>query len=359
MLKMVDLDDLGQIKKYDSKDMAGSIVFLKDQVRSAWKESKKLTLPDDYTVVKNIVLAGMGGSALGAHIIRSVYDIPVPFQIVNDYTLPPFVNEGTLVIVSSYSGETEETISALQDAKAKKAKIVGIASGGVLIGDLKKSGLPYSQFDTKYNPSGNPRLGVGLSIGAILAILSNLNLVKVTDEMVSDIEKRIDEWNKVFGPNSKIPDNEAKNAALHLMERIFVVLAGPFLAGNAHTFANQINESAKAFGTYFLLSEMNHHLLEGISQPPALKDKVKFFTFDSDLYEKKIKIRMDLSKELLDKNKIRHASYEVKSTRKDLAAFEALVFSSWTSLYMAIVYEVDPSFIPNVDYFKDQLAKRS
>jgi len=359
MLKMVDLDDLEQIKKYDSKDMAASIVFLKEQVRSAWEESKKLTLPDDYKQVKNICVAGMGGSALGSHIIRSVYDIPVPFQIVNDYTLPSFVNEETLVVVSSYSGATEETISALQDAKVKKAKIVGVVAGGTLIEDLKKAGLPYCQFDTKYNPSGNTRLGVGFSIGAILAMLANLDLVEVTNETVRDIEKRIDELNKLFGPNSKIPDNEAKNAALHLMERMLVILAGPFLAGNAHTFANQINESAKAFGAYFLLSEMNHHLLEGIGQPPFLKDKVKFFTFDSDLYEEKIKIRMDLSKEILDKNKIRHASYEVKSTRKDLAAFEALVFSSWTSFYMAIAYEVDPSFIPNVQYFKDQLAKKS
>ena len=359
MLKMVDLDDLEQIKKYDSKDMAGSIVFLKDQVKSAWGESKNLKLPEDYKQVKNICVAGMGGSALGAHIVRSVWDIPVPFQIVNDYVLPPFVNEETLVIISSYSGETEETISALQEAKAKKAKIVGMATGGALIEDLKKSGLPFCQFDTKYNPSGNPRLGLGFSIGAILAMLANLDLVEVTDKTVSDIEKKIDEWNKVFGPNSKIPDNEAKNAALNLMERIFVILAGPFLAGNAHTFANQINESAKAFGTYFLLSEMNHHLLEGISYPQSLKDKVKFFTFDSNLYDEKIKIRLDLSKELLDKNKIRHSSYQVKSNRKDLAAFEALAFSSWTSLYMAIAYEVDPSFIPNVQYFKDQLAKRS
>ncbi|MDP2720952.1 MAG: SIS domain-containing protein [bacterium] len=356
---MTNLDDLGQIKKFDKKNMAGSIFFLKDQVKSAWQASKNLEIPSSYKGVKNIVLAGMGGSALGPHIIRSAYDINVPFQIVHEYGLPSFVNEESLVIVSSYSGNTEETIAALQDGIKKKAKIIGISSGGVLIEELEKNGLPYYQIDTKYNPSQNPRMGLGFSIAGILGMLVKLGFVEVANERIDRVIKTIDESNNIFGLDSKIPDNEAKNTALELMEKIFIVLAGPFLAGNAHAFANQINESAKAFGAYFLLPEMNHHLLEGIYYPASLRNAIKFFTFDSDLYEEKIKIRMDLSKELLNKNKIRLFSYKIKALEKDLAAFEALTFSSWASFYMAIAYEENPGLIPNVDYFKEQLAKRS
>lgn len=356
---MTDLDEITQIKKIDGKDMAGSIEFLSQQVKSAWWRSKALKLPDEYRQVKNIVLAGMGGSVLGAHIIRSVYDIPAPFQIVNEYTLPRFVNEETLVIVSSYSGTTEETISALQDAMRKKAKIVGIASGGTLIENLKKAGLPYHQFDTKYNPSDNPRLGLGFSIAGILGMLSNLGLVQVADDQINKITARIDELNKSFGLESKLPDNPAKQKAQEMLGKIFVIVAGPFLAGNAHTFANQINESAKVFGGYFILSELDHHLLEGITYPDTLKNIVKFFNLESDLYEEKIKIRMQIGNELLKKAGIPYTSYKVEAAKKDLAAFEALSFSSWTSYYMAISYGVNPSLIPNVQYFKDELAKRS
>ena len=356
---MVDLDDLNLIKKFDTKNMVGSILFLKDQVKSAWQASKNLEIPSSYKSVKNICLAGMGGSALGPHIIRSVYDTGVPFQIAHEYSLPSFVNEESLVIVSSYSGNTEETIAALGDAVKKKAKIIGIASGGVLIEELRRNSLPYYQIDTKYNPSQNPRMGLGFSIAGILGMLAKLGFVEGSDERIDRIIKTINESNNIFGTDSKTIDNEAKNTALELMEKIVIILAGPFLAGNAHTFTNQINESAKALGTYFLLPEMNHHLLEGTSYPVSLRNSVKFFTFDSDLYEEKIKIRMELSKELLSKKNIRSFSYKIKAREKDLAAFEALTFSLWVSFYMAIAYEENPGLIPNVDYFKEQLAKRS
>jgi glucose/mannose-6-phosphate isomerase len=299
----------------------------------------------------------MGGSTLGPHFIRSVFDVSLPCQIVNDYELPSFVDENTLAVVSSYSGTTEETVSALKDAVAKKAKIIGIASGGTLIDNLRKAGLPFYRFDTKYNPSGQPRMGLGYSIGGILGFLVQLGFTHFSN---NDIEKAlavINQTSDLFDVKSNSERNPAKRFAENLVGRIPIIVAGTFLAGNAHIFANQINENAKTFSAYFLLSEMNHHLLEGILNPKSLGEKIKFVFLETPLYSKRIQARIDITKEVLSKAGIEPLSYNIKSGNKAGAAFESLVFSSWTSFYLSIAYGIDPSPIPNVDYFKEQLAK--
>ena len=354
---MSDLDDRESIKKLDSGSMASSLGALADQLRAAWGESKKVQIPLDYGSVQNIVVSGMGGSALGPHFIRSVFDISLPVQIVNGYTLPSFVNEKTLVVVSSYSGTTEETLSSYEDARKKGAKIIGIASGGILIEKLKKDGLPFYQFDTKHNPSGQPRMGLGYSIGGILGLLTRLGFVEFSDEQMAGVLDHLGKAGKSFGLEAVQNENQAKKTALALVGKIPVICTGPFLAGNAHIFANQINENAKTFAAYFLLSEMNHHLLEGITNPDRLREKIKFVFLETDLYPEKIKARIKITKEVLSKAGIGSISYKLKAEDKVEAAFEALTFSSWASFYLAAAYEINPSPIPNVDYFKEQLKK--
>ena len=358
MLKMVDLDDLAQIKKYDSKDMAGSIVFLKDQVKSAWEESKELEITPEYKNVKNIVLAGMGGDTLGPHLIRSVFNVSLPLQIVSDYLLPSFVDENTLVIVSSYSGTTEEVLSVLEDSLKRRAKIIGIGSGSKLIENLKSASLPYYQFDPKYNPCGQPRVGLGYLIGGLLGFLSQLGFISFSDQDMEKTISIINDANKRFILDCKLEQNPAKKTASNLLGKTPIVVSAEFLAGNAHIFANQINENAKTFSAYFLLPDINHHLLEGIRFPANLGEKIKFAFLETALYSEKIKTRLRITKEVLAKTGIDSVSYSLESDDKVQTAFEALTFSSWTSFYLAVANEIDPTPIPNVEYFKDQLAKR-
>ena len=354
---MIDLDDVKKVKELDSGNMVGSLRNLEDQLKTAWNESRSIQIPDQYKNAKNLVVTGMGGSALGPHFIRSVFDISIPLQITNDYELPSFVDENTLVIVSSYSGSTEETLSALEDALKKKAKIIGIASGGILIEKLKSKGLPFYQFDTKYNPSGQPRMGLGYSIGGILGFLTKLELAYFTDQEMKKSLDVIKEFGDQFGLSSKIVNNSAKEVASNIVGKIPIISAGLFLAGSAHIFANQINENAKTFSAYFLLSEMNHHLLEGITNPKFLREKIKFIFLETALYSKKIQVRINITKEILSKAGIESISYQIKANNKVEAAFETLVFSSWSSFYLSMLYGLDPSPITNVDYFKEQLAK--
>ena len=354
---MSGLDDTETIKKLDSGNMISSLEVLVSQLKAAWGESKKVQTPSEYKDVQNIVVSGMGGSTLGPHFIRAVFDISLPVQIVNDYVLPSFVNKKTLVVVSSYSGTTEETVSSYEDARKKEAKIIGIASGGTLIEKLKKDGLPFYQFDTKHNPSGQPRMGLGYSIGGILGLLTRLGFVEFSDEQMAGVLDYLGKVGKSFGLEAAQNENQAKKTASALVGKIPIICTGPFLAGNAHTFANQINENAKTFAAYFLLSEMNHHLLEGITKPANLKEKIKFVFLETNLYPEKIKVRIKITKEVLSKAGIGFVSYKLRAEDKVKTAFEALTLSSWVSFYLAVAYEIDPSPIPNVDYFKEQLKK--
>src|SRR5258708_4324529 len=171
------LDDLAQIAKLDKGNILSSIEHLPEQIEDAWVSIKNLEIPEDYTRVKNIVVAGMGGSALGGRIVYYLEfkNLRTPIEVTTNYHLPNYVNEDSLVILSSYSGNTEETISSATDALKRRAKIVGIATGGKLVELLK--GKPVYLIDPRNNPSGQPRMGLGYSISSILALLSKLNFI--------------------------------------------------------------------------------------------------------------------------------------------------------------------------------------
>lgn len=336
--------------------MRSSIAALGDQVLSAWEGVKKLDL-SAYPEVKNIVFSAMGGSGLGADFVRSVFQIKLPLQLVHEYKLPPFVGEDTLVIAASYSGTTEETIATLHDAIEKKARIVGLATGAKLAEVLKENNLPYYLFDTKYNPAGQPRMGSGFTIGSLLSILATLGLIQVSDDDIKQIVQTTKRANESFSFEVGTENNPAKQLAEKAVGKINIILSAEFLSGNAHVFTNQINENAKNFASYFLLSEANHHLLEGTRFPENLSEKVNFIFLESEHFSPLMKKRFDITKEVLEKAGIEHLTQKFSGNTQIEDAFTALVFSSWAGFYMSIQEGIDPSPIPTVDFFKDRLSK--
>jgi glucose/mannose-6-phosphate isomerase len=162
---MNDLNNLEEIKKMDPKNVFGSTGLLLEQCEQILNDSKPFSLPPEYKQIKNVVFSGMGGSALGAQLINSLYKdrLSLPFIINNDYTLPNFANTDTLVILSSYSGTTEETLASAKEAISRKCKTVAITTGGELESTLKAENLPVFKFEPKNNPCGQPRLGTGYS----------------------------------------------------------------------------------------------------------------------------------------------------------------------------------------------------
>lgn len=358
---MNTLDNIKQIKKLDPGQVLLSIEKLASQVSQVNEEFKKISLPADFKKVDKIIVNGMGGSALGSHILRSLFfdQLKLPLGIINSYQLPASLDKNTLYIVSSYSGTTEEPLATIDEAKRKQAKIFGIASGGKLGELIKQKKIAGYVFDAKFNPSNQPRMGLGYSLAAQLALFKKLGLLSISEQQVNRALALVSGWDKAFGVNAATKNNPAKQLALKLKDKMPVIVTSEFLAGNAHTFANQINENAKTFANYFLISEMNHHLLEGLSFPKTNRQNLFFVFFDSRLYQAKNQIRYKITKQVVAKIKIPFFSYQLSSTDKISQVLEFLAFGSYASFYLGILNGVNPSKIPWVDYFKEQLKKAS
>ncbi|MCL4339135.1 SIS domain-containing protein [Patescibacteria group bacterium] len=354
------LDDLNAIENLDKGQSSLSIDYLADQCQSGWEEAKKISLPMDYSQVKSVLFCGMGGSAYGARIIKSAFSdiLKIPVDLVGDYHLPLYVDKEVLIITASYSGGTEETISCAKEAIRIGAKIIGISSGGALCQILKDAGKPFYAFNPKFNPSNQPRLGQGYMLMGQMGILRKLDILQTEDSEVKEVIKFLRSNTVKFSVNTPSDENIAKKKARLYQNRIINIIGGEFLEGAIHAIRNPFHETGKHFANYFVLPELNHHLMEGLSYPAGNKENLLFLFIDSDLYSDKIRKRVELTKEVVDKNDIPTDSIKLSSGTKIGQVFELIQLGSYTTFYLAMLHGINPVLIPWVDYFKKQLSAK-
>lgn len=356
---MANLDNLQEITHLDKGNVLGSIQALPRQVLQAWEEVGKIEIPDSYRSASKIVVSGMGGSALPGRVINSLFfsSNRAPCEVVTGYNLPNYVNEDTLIFLCSYSGGTAETISAFDDALMKKAKIVVLATGGKLAEEAKNLNLPAYIFDPKENPSKQPRMALGYSITALMAFLTKLEFINVATSEIQELASQMEEWVSDWGVRSPKDNNLAKLFAQKFVNKIPVLIASSHLMGIAHAFKNQLNENSKTFSLLFDIPELNHHLLEGLKNPERAKDLLLFTFLNSELYSSEVKKRFSITKDVVAKNAVSAEEVSLKAKSKLAQVYEILVMGSYISFYLSMLYGLDPTPIPWVDYFKEELAK--
>ena len=349
--------DAHTINTLDSQHMLSSIEVLEKQCLEAWNATTTAELPPTYTDAHRMVWLGMGGSALGIDVVKNLYsnEIPVPIEIVNGYAAPATVNEHTLVVLSSYSGTTEEVIEAAKDVLKKTKMVYIVTTGGDLEQLAKDHNLPAYIFEPTFNPSNQPRMAIGYSVMATIGLFHTLRWITVTQQDVEQMTSHLTSLHKQYGAD--VPDNTnlAKQLATQMHEHISVIVSSEFLDGSAHVMANQTNENSKQCTIRFQIPEMDHFLLEGLQYPET--KNLFFIFFTSGLYHKRNQLRHTITHDMVTQKGLPATQIALQGNTALEQAFELILLGGYTSLYAAILNDIDPSPIPTVDYFKDELKK--
>ena len=351
------LDQLEQMKKIDTSGMLETVQSLEQQSRHAWENTRLLKVPKSYRKAQRVAVFGMGGSALGAHVVKTLFadQLSATFEIINDYTIPTWIDKETFVILSSYSGTTEETVTVAEQIHNKTDKVAVIATGGRLQQLAQKNNWPAYIIDPKFNLSGQPRMAVGYSVVGQIGLLERAGLLTVSDTEMEKACAAIAHCTAALTPDQ---ENAAKEIARAVKGKIPLFIGSDFLAGNMHTFSNQINESAKNFSTYFLIPELNHHLLEGLENPKELISKFVMIFFPSQYYHSRVEMRYEITREVAEKNGLGTYTYHPHGESRIEQSFEILTLGGHAAFYLAMLSGINPTPIPWVDYFKDQLEKK-
>ncbi|MDD4290473.1 MAG: SIS domain-containing protein [Patescibacteria group bacterium] len=309
------------------------------QFEQIFKEFSVSNLKSKLGQIDKIFVCGMGGSALGPHFVRSVFleKINIPIIISNEYNLPNWVDKKTLIIILSFSGETEESISCFKEAQKKNFKTFIICTGG----DLSKEDSLKFVYNPKYNYAKNPRFALGYSIAIFMTLLNKLGFLKYNKK---DTLKQI----KIFSRGK----SQSKRLAQKIVGKIPIIISSEHLFGNAHIFNNQINETGKNFASYFAIPEICHHQFEGLTFPKNLNNQIVYILIISDLYHKRNQKRYEIMRQILNKKKIKFI--EIKATGNNIfeEAIYVLGISSYVSFYLANYNKIDPQPNPWVDYLK-------
>ena len=351
------LDNIKQQLKYDPDKLYDSIIELNLQCQDAFAKASQVKIPKRR--INHLIMSGMGGSGLAARVIESVYqqDLPVPLIRINNYHLPAWANKTSLVVISSYSGTTEETVQTLKEAIAKKCQILIICAGGTLKKLALKHKISMYLINPKHNPSKQPRMAIGYSIIGQLTMVSNAGLIKLTK---SEIKNTSSIMSKVIKTNRRSINqstNPAKKLAQAVHSKQLIMVASQHLTGAFHVVKNQMNENAKQLSHRHDVPELNHHLMEGLRFPKTNKDDLIFWLVNSKLYPKRIQTRMVLTLDVVNQNKINAFEFLPIAKTKLAQVFEVIQFGSLVNYYMTILNKINPAPIPWVDYFKKKLGQ--
>lgn len=350
------LDNHQDFVKLDPQNMLAEIDGLPNQLAAAWTLGQTQPLPK-LNAIKQVVIAGMGGSAIGADLLGT-YATPicsVPIIIHRDYDLPAFARgPETLFIASSHSGNTEETLTAFDAAVEAGCTIVVVSTGGKLAQKAAAINAPLWKFEH----SGQPRAAVGYSFGLLLALFVRLGLIPASEadipQTVADMKSR----QEALRADVLAEENPAKRTAGQAAGRWVTVFGANYLAPVARRWTGQINEIAKAGSNFEYLPEADHNTLAGILYP----EKVMLHTHSIFLRAKsdhrRNRLRSDMTRKTFMLEALSTDTCDAHGQTPLSQMWTMLHFGDYVSYYLAMIYKVDPTPVDALVMLKEKLSER-
>jgi glucose/mannose-6-phosphate isomerase len=351
----MNLDDFQSFQSLDPEGMLAHIDGLPDQLQFAWELGKQNPRPA-FDGLQAVLIAGMGGSAIGADLLAA-YAAPLcslPIFVHRDYDLPAWA-EGpkVLVICSSHSGNTEETLSAFDRARANGCQILSVTTGGKLADLSLTDGFPVWTFEHH----GQPRSAVGFSFGLILAALYRLGLLPDPENDLLQAVKTMRAQQALIKASSPVDKNPAKRLAGQLYDRMIAIFGSGYMAPVARRWKGQISEVAKTWGQFEFLPEVDHNTLAGLSNPAEILNRAMILFLRAPSDHPRNRLRSDLTRQTFMVEGFNTDFVDAGGDNPMAHIWSALHMGDYTAYYLAMMYGVDPTPIPAIENFKKEMKR--
>jgi glucose/mannose-6-phosphate isomerase len=350
----ITLDDPRVIRGIDTADMVGQVREIPRQLALARRVAAAVDLPATHRDVDAVCVLAMGGSAIGAELVAGIAGdrMRVPMIIHRDYGLPAWASERTLVIAASQSGETVETVSGAAAARDRGLPLVVMSTGGKLGAAATRDGTPY----LRYESPGQPRAAIGFGIGLVHELLSRAGLLADPDPLGPAVET-LEGLLERNAPSVETEASPAKQLAWSIFGRIPVIYGAGLMAPVAHRWKTQMNENAKAWAAFEPMPEANHNAIEGSLNPRELSDALYVVELRDPTEAEQIAARYAVVNELLGERATNRSVVWAEGPSPLARVLSAVAFGDLVSVYLAILYQTDPTPVTLLAMLKQRLAR--
>jgi len=338
------------VSKYDSQNQFQVLKDSYKQIEFAWNNTidveKLLTKK-----IRNIIVSGLGGSAISADLMQNFLkdELTLPFFVNRNYQLPNFADKNTLLIISSYSGNTEETVSVLEEGIRKECWIICISTGGKVEEIALKKKIPLVKMQTGFQP----RYALGLSFFSLLKVLTELGIVPGQNDEVDKIKNL---WRKK-GEDYSREGNIAVNCAEQLIGFIPVIYSAADITYAAgYRFKCQLNENSKLHAFHNVIPELNHNEIIGWESFADKQFNAKLINVLDESYHPQVKKRFEITTELTSKKGLEYLNIESEESDFKVRLLDLIYLFDWITYYVAVFRGYDPSEIDNIHTLKERLS---
>ena len=352
---MINLDNIEIYRRLDTSGMLDRLHEFPEQCQRAWEEVTKLALPPEYAGIDKVVILGMGGSAIGGEIVRrlALAETRVPVWVHQDYSLPLVVDERTLVIASSYSGNTEETLSAFAESLKTPAKKLVLTTDGKLKQLADEQGIPVFIIDYQ----APPRAAFPHSFIPLIGIFQKLGLLRDKSADLRETRQLLNKLSGDFAETVPLDSNPAKQLATRLWGRVAVIYGAGILSEVARRWKTQLNENSKTWAFFELFPELNHNAVVGYEFPSQLKERIFVLLLRSSLLHPRSLLRYEATAKLMDKSGIDYEFVEARGETTLSQVVSLVLLGDYFSFYLAMLNEVDPTPVDCIDFVKNYIAR--